>query len=162
MCKEWKDIKSHPNYKISDHGDVTNKNTGLELKPIYDKRTGYYKVGLWKNNVGTTRSIHRLVAEAFLNPQEGLDVNHIDGNKLNNHVSNLEFVTRSRNLQHAYDNGLNPRSRSVRIVETGEIFNSVTECARHIGSCHQNICKCLNKNDRIHHSCKGFHFEYID
>ena len=76
------------------------------LKPYLDPHArcgGYYRV----NINGRTRDVHRLVAEAFLGqPKPGFEVNHKDGNKLNNHVSNLEWVTHLENVQHAYRTGL--------------------------------------------------------
>ena len=76
------------------------------LKPYLDPHArcgGYYRV----NINGRGRDVHRLVAEAFLGqPKPGFEVNHKDGNKLNNHVSNLEWVTHLENVQHAYRTGL--------------------------------------------------------
>ena len=69
--------------------------------------------------------MHRLVAEGFLGKQDGLDVNHIDGNKKNNNLLNLEFCTRQKNVEHAIKNGLNNRKTPVKIVETGEIFDCI-------------------------------------
>ena len=155
-------METHPNYAVSDVGDVVNKITGCERKPIFDKHTGYLKLDLYENNIPTRKYIHRLVAETFIGGGDNLDVNHKDGNKLNNSVDNLEFVTRADNLRHAYDTGLNTRAKSIEIVETGEVFTSVTKCAKAIGSCHQNILKCLDENDPIHHTSKGYHFRYVE
>jgi hypothetical protein len=66
---------------------------------------GYMKVSVGSRTV----SVHRLVAVAFIpNPEHLREVNHIDGNKANNNVENLEWVTRSQNMKHAYANGLHP------------------------------------------------------
>lgn len=93
-------------YNILPNGDVLNKK-GKTLAFTVNKQTGYKAVSLCKNNKGSTKTIHRLVAEAYIpNPNNLPEVNHIDGNKLNNHVSNLEWVTPSENRQHAYDTGL--------------------------------------------------------
>lgn len=161
MSKQWRDIKERPNYEVSEIGDVRNKITGVIRKPVLDKSTGYYKIGFMEGRKTIMKCVHRLVAEAFLGGGEGLDVNHKDGNKLNNAVSNLEFVTRGDNLRHAYDTGLNTRAKPIEIVETGEVFTSISKCAKVIGSCHQNILKCLDENDPIHHTSKGYHFRYI-
>ncbi len=70
-----------------------------------DKR--YRAVCLSINNISTSRYVHRLVAETFIaNPDNLPEVNHIDGNPLNNHVDNLEWCTRSENVAHAYRTGL--------------------------------------------------------
>ena len=93
-------------YSITESGDVINAQ-GKTLAYVVNKQTGYKTVSLWKNNKGSSKTIHRLVATAFIpNPTNLPEVNHIDGNKLNNHVSNLEWITPSGNRQHAYDTGL--------------------------------------------------------
>lgn len=79
---------------------------GKILKQRLDK-DGYYQVNLYYNGLETTKKVHRLIALTFLpNPNNYPVVNHIDGNKTNNHISNLEWCTVSYNTQHAYDNGL--------------------------------------------------------
>ena len=158
--KDWRDIPDFPNYQINRHGEIKNRHTGKIKRQQVDKRTGYLKVHLYDNGKDHYKAVHQVLGEVFLDKPRGLDINHDDGNKLNNDLSNLIPATRSENIQHAYDNGLNPRARPVKIVETGEIFPSVTACGRAIGHCHQNIFKCLNPNDAIHHSAKGYHFEF--
>ena len=93
-------------YYVTSQGDVVNA-YGNTLTPTINKKTGYKTVSLWKNNKGSSKTIHRLVALTYLtNPNNLPEVNHIDGNKLNNHVDNLEWVTRSENMIHAYATGL--------------------------------------------------------
>lgn len=93
-------------YYITQQGDVVNAK-GKTLAYTVNKQTGYKQVSLWKNNKGSSKAIHRLVALTYLtNPNNLPEVNHIDGNKLNNHVDNLEWVTRSENMIHAYSIGL--------------------------------------------------------
>jgi hypothetical protein len=75
-------------------------------------RTGYPSVNLKKKGMQSKRRVHRLVAIAFLdNPENKPQVNHIDGCKTNNHLSNLEWATASENSQHAHDIGLNEGMR---------------------------------------------------
>ncbi len=72
--------------------------------------SGYPCVQLWKDGINRMFLLHRLVAATFLGPcPPGHEVNHIDGNKANPDASNLEYVTRSQNLRHAYEVGLMPR-----------------------------------------------------
>ena len=104
--ESWKKIKEYDNYLISDQGRVFNFKYNRFLKPGKD-RYGYFQVILCKNGVRKFYIIHRLVALAFIpNPENKRTVNHIDGIKMNNLVSNLEWNTQSENVQHSYDNGL--------------------------------------------------------
>jgi HNH endonuclease/NUMOD4 motif len=98
----WKTISSHPNYQINDKGEIKNSKTGKLLKPIINN-CGYKLVCLSHNNVKRSGYIHRLLAEAFIETDLDTEisvVNHIDGNKTNNDLNNLEWVTRSDNTYH--------------------------------------------------------------
>ena len=102
----WKQISSSPNYIVSTNGNVVNTKTGRELKHSMSSK-GYAYVGLATASKPKAHRIHRLVAEAFIpNPLNKPYVNHIDGNKLNNTVSNLEWCTALENNLHAYKTGL--------------------------------------------------------
>jgi len=85
-------------YSVSSFGRVQSNKSGRWLKS-YITRNGYEMIVLRKNNTSYKFLVHRLVATAFREFIEGYDVNHIDNNKLNNHVNNLEWVTRSKNLR---------------------------------------------------------------
>nr|QBK85312.1 MAG: HNH endonuclease [Iridovirus LCIVAC01] len=106
----WKEIDSYPGYRIYNNGqiysDKTNKYINLRI------RGGYYRINLYHNNIRRTYSVHRLIAQYFC---ENLDkkpiVNHKDGNKLNNHYTNLEWVTQSENVKHSYSLGLQTAKR---------------------------------------------------
>lgn len=103
----WKVIDGFPNHEVSNKGRVRNKKTKRLLKPSI--RWMYNTVSIRKpgERVSTTLHIHRLVCKAFIaNPNNYPQVNHIDGNKLNNNVENLEWCTYSMNIKHAYDTGL--------------------------------------------------------
>ena len=107
-----------------------------------------------------TKTVHRLVADTFYGRHDDLEVNHIDCNKLNNHVDNLEFCDRSTNTLHAFEHGLRkPRGQiRVRVAETGEEFESIRACGRATGCDQSEICACLNGKQKSVH---GFHFEKI-
>jgi hypothetical protein len=106
MIEIIKTVKNFENYEISNFGYVKSKKTGKRLKVSYDKR-GYERVGIYLNGKKKTITMHRLVAFNFIdNPQNKAQVNHIDGNKVNNTASNLEWVTCQENIVHANANGL--------------------------------------------------------
>jgi hypothetical protein len=93
------------NYFVNDEGKVFNSK-GKEITTCMNN-CGYLTVRLWKNNHSRVFTIHRLVALALIpNPDNKEMVNHIDGNKKNNRVSNLEWVTRSENTLHSHRIGL--------------------------------------------------------
>lgn len=105
----WEVVSSHPNYSVSDTGLIRNNTTGSIRKPVFNPhRGGYYQCILYKEGKSKMCYPHRLVAIAFIdNTDNKPQVNHIDGNKLNNCVDNLEWVTNQENGQHAFDTGLN-------------------------------------------------------
>jgi len=140
----WNYIDNTNNlYSISSHGNIKSFSVnplGKYIKKRTNKNNVYYIVCLRVNKKSNTFLIHRLVAQAFIeNPLNLPCVNHKDGNKLNNHVSNLEWCTYSENIQHAWDTGLNSCSdlqkqvtskifsKKVKNLVTGEVFNSLTE-----------------------------------
>lgn len=97
----WKTIKDYDMYEVSNTGQVRNKKTGRILQQAHSN-TGYTFVCLRANGVSRNKSVHRLVLETF-NPRPDAnkyEVNHIDYNKLNNNLENLEWVTRNDNLLH--------------------------------------------------------------
>ena len=144
----YRDIKGFSKYEINEYGSIRNKSTHKELKSRIN-RNGYYQIKLYDDNMyQATVNVHRLVAITFCNGyKEGLVVNHIDGNKLNNHYSNLEWVTISENTKHAYDNNLgNMQEIQLRAAKMGankhhmiidvykdgkflDTYNSKIECA---------------------------------
>ncbi|MFD2658588.1 NUMOD4 domain-containing protein [Gracilibacillus thailandensis] len=107
--EEWVDIKDFEGmYQISNHGRVKSFKRDKNGRVMSSKDNGhYYQIILCKNGVQKRFSVHRLVAMHFIpNPDDKPQVNHIDGNKRNNHVSNLEWVTNGENEKHAYMTGL--------------------------------------------------------
>lgn len=117
--EDWRPIKGYEGlYEVSSMGNVRSldahicngKSTRLRKGRIIQfgiQNSGYYQAPIWKDNKGYSALVHRLVAEAFIpNPDNKEFVNHIDGNKMNNVVTNLEWVTRLENHQHANKLGL--------------------------------------------------------
>ncbi len=113
-------IQINDKYSVSDDGQVKNNKTNHILK--FDKNTkGYYRVTLGSRR--NRQMVHRLVAIAFIpNPDNKPQVNHIDGNKLNNHVSNLEWCTNAENTFHQY--ALNGNIKKLTTIEQ---YNQIIE-----------------------------------
>ena len=95
----WVDIEGYEGlYKINDAGEVINVKTGATK--AYKLNIGYKTVQLWKENKGINHYIHRLLAKAFIpNPENKDCVDHIDGNRLNNDLSNLRWATKQENAR---------------------------------------------------------------
>lgn len=129
---------------------------------------GYKQVTLYKNGKQYRRRVHRLVALTYIendDPSVKNQVNHIDGNKLNNNINNLEWVTNAQNTQHAYDNNLyKNKKRSHRIKamckNTNEslIFSSIREAAN-ILDINRKTLTAILKNERNNNY--NYIFEYL-
>lgn len=126
MQEIWKDIKGYEGrYQISNLGNVKSLSRKTEFSdgkpPRYEKEKlltpakhhkGYVKAQLRKNNNTKAFFIHRLVAQAFIpNPEGKATVNHKDGNKVNNTVVNLEWLSNQENMKHAYATGIRDNSK---------------------------------------------------
>lgn len=153
----FKTVVGHEMYSVTNKGRVYNEKRGKFLKPSVNS-SNYKKVVLNGKNL----YVHRLVAEAFCdNPDNLCEVNHKDGNKWNNNYTNLEWVTKSENAQHAFDMGLRTISGYTRYkvsksthrftdYEIDEIRKmyydgmSKQEIADKIGCCSSVICNILN------------------
>lgn len=166
FTEKWVFIKGFIDYEISSYGRVYSCKREIILTP-YLNGWGYETVDLLRNGERYRRRVHRLVAEAFVeNIFNKPEVNHIDGNKTNNRADNLEWVTNQENVRHAFDTGLNVRSsydagkpkRKVLVVETGQIYESINECARQLKCNHSTVIACLKGKQT---TCKGYHLNYF-
>ena len=115
--KKWKLIKGFEKYKISNEGDVLSldyNHEGYEKLLSLRLKRGYYQVGLCDGTGARYwKTVHRLVAEAFIGScPDKHETNHKDGNKLNNSVENLEWLTCSENQKHAHKLGLKNQTGS--------------------------------------------------
>lgn len=120
MSETWKDIDDYAGfYQVSDRGRVRSRDRKVKVagsgyraligavKYLGINNQGYNTVSLCKDGKQSTKKVHRLVAQAFINTTENYwEVNHLDGNKLNNNKNNLEWSTRSDNMRHAINTGL--------------------------------------------------------
>lgn len=167
-------IKDYPEYYVTDNGDVYSRNyrnTGRIKKMTPAKRPdGYLRIVL--KNKGYY--IHRLVAEAFIpNPDNKLQVNHKNGNKTDNRVENLEWLSRSENVKHAYDvlhrrapylgklGKKDPKARIVQQIDkNGNIvaeYYGICEVERKLKISKSNISECcLGKRKTV----RGFEWRY--
>ncbi|WZP34249.1 HNH endonuclease [Enterococcus phage vB_Efm3_KEN20] len=135
MKEIWKDIEGYEGvYHVSNLGRVKRVATNRVLQP-YRNKVGYLLVYLCKNGKRKTHRIHRLVAQSFIpNPENKPEVNHLDENKINNMVSNLEWSTRKENCNY----GTRNERLSIPIIatnlKTGESreFYGSNECARQL------------------------------
>lgn len=116
--EKWKDIKGYEGaYQISNFGRLKSfkKYPNGQILSTVNQYGWYFAVSLRsENRKGTTKRIHRLVAKAFIpNPKNKKEVNHIDGDKQNNKVENLEWVTHKENYWHSRRNGLSSHKEMV-------------------------------------------------
>lgn len=181
MQEIWKDIKDYEGlYQVSNFGNVkslprkTNNqyNKGIIMKQMIYR--GYSKVQLNKNGKIKWFAVHRLVAQAFLpNLDNKPQVNHIDGNKLNNNLSNLEWVTGSENQLHSYrilkntpsmKNHYGSNHVASKIIYQFDKnnnfikkWNSIIEATNELNICACNITDCAKGNRK---SAGGYIWKY--
>lgn len=188
--KEWLDVPGYEDcYAVSSEGDVLSKERkvlGSNGRLVHVKEklltpqhfdTGYVYVVLTKSGKSKNALLHRIVASAFLpNPSALPEVNHIDGNKDNNSVHNLEWCTPEQNIHHALKCGLMSHSsqehmkkmakargaqlsKSIRCIETDEVYPSIVECAKQMGIRVGYIYEYMRGDAK---SCHGYHFEVVE
>jgi|688.fasta_scaffold872797_1 hypothetical protein len=165
MQEVWKDIVGYEeSYQVSNLGNVkalrrkftpngATRFTEEKLANLYINRHGYVKVQISKNSKQKQVSVHRLVAIAFLpNNENKPEVNHIDGNKLNNKIDNLEWSTRSENVIHGIKNnliqvkkrGLHNMSKVVINIENGIFYDCIIDASESINIDYNKLRNRLN------------------
>lgn len=142
--EKWKIIEGY-DYMVSSYGRVKHINRD---KCLSDRITngGYNRVSLHKDGYQKNYSVHRLVAKAFIDNKENLpEVNHIDGNKLNNNVSNLEWISKSGNIRHRCDILLSG-VKAISLEKNGIIysFNSIREASLKLNLDGGNLSRVLS------------------
>lgn len=145
----YKGVDYSDRFLVSECGDIFSLISGKVLKQHLNRESGYYAlcVGLGSRKRKKTIRPHTAVASTFVDGYaDGLVVNHKDGNKTNNHFSNLEWVTNQENVVHAVNLGLHPTATKVRCVNTGDIFRSTHEASKWCGlKCQSGIVRHLAK-----------------
>jgi hypothetical protein len=142
--KEVRKILFHE-YDVYEDGRVYSHKTNKFLKHRYKI---YVTVDLYINKKPKRYFLHKLLAELFIpNPENKPCANHIDGDKFNYNLNNLEWVTSKENTQHAWKIGLCKPSyfgKNVICNVTGRIFRNVKEAAKELGYNHKSLCNMLN------------------
>lgn len=165
--EKWTTIQEASNYEVSTYGNIRNKTTQKILKGRLTK-SGYLQVSLKidETNKFSNRYIHRLVAIYWIdNPEDKREVNHKDGNKENNNINNLEWVTSSENQKHRHSIGINKTSnrRVGKFTKDGELvaeYNSIQEAANA-----ENNGIRVSIDNVVHgkrKSLKGFVWKFLD
>ena len=164
-----KQLVDFPNYYITTEGIVINKKNHI-IKPFINNK-GYVLVRLWNNNKSVSKLVHRLVAETFIPKIEGkCEVNHIDGDKTNNNVDNLEWCTRQENNIHAKLLGAKQYSSEFRGIKIAQydidntlikVYPSLREAGKAVNGDHGNIKKACEKN-RIYHNYLWKYYEGVE
>lgn len=170
----WKDVIGYEGYyRVSNHGNILSCRQNIIMKQKITK--GYRMIGFTKNKKHKSYSVHRLVAKHFIkNPKNKREVNHLDENKLNNHVSNLKWVTSKENANWGTRNkriaefvknnqvGFTTKKINQICKKTNKViktYNSVTQASEENGFHQGNISSCLT-GKRL--SSRGYKWEYAD
>lgn len=157
--EEWRPVTGYEGlYSVSNFGRVKSESIVVtdrlgrshriigQIKIPAENEWGYLWVTLTKDGMRKHHKVHRLVAQAFLQKDDGKEfVNHKDGNKTNNNVENLEWVTSKENQQHAFRTGLNSQKYKKRCIRSdGVVFDSLSKAANATGVSLSNVSRCCS------------------
>lgn len=168
MIEEWKDIQGYEGvYQVSDLGRIKSlpRNGTVKTERILKnfEASGYLQVALQYHGVVKWEKVHRLVAKAFIpNTDNKREVNHIDGNKKNNSVNNLEWVTTSENILHSYHvlkNHIRKVKQYTKSMELIKEWECIREASKELRICENNISECCRKRRK---TAGGYVWEYSE
>ena len=156
MSEIWKDVKNYEDlYQVSNLGQVKSKKSGRILKtpPI---KTGYLRLNLLKNGKPKQAYVHRIVAEVFIPQKIGKsEINHIDGDKTNNRIENLEWVTHKENILHSHRIGLNKPNQ----VKGSKVVNAIlTEEQAQIIIDSRGLCSAKQLSEKFNTSVGNIYY----
>lgn len=158
MREVWAEILGFPNYKISNYGSIRSIRSGNLIKHRYS--SGYAHVILYTFGEKHDLYVHTLVAAAFFsNYEEGMRIKHVNGDQSDCSVANLQLRRGRPILSHSRGETHTTWGKSVRVVETGDVFRTVRQAARHLGGDYSAIYACL-RGDRKKHL--GYSYEYYE
>ena len=150
LTKNWIKLSSNENYAINIDGEVANLKTGLIVKG--SERNGYLRISIENKQY----SIHRLIWETFNGTiPEGYCIDHIDGNRANNSISNLRLTTQSENMKNAMKNGHKGQTPVLQYDKEGNLikeYKTIQEAADVVGVTHPAIRSAINRGG----TCRGF------
>jgi hypothetical protein len=156
--KIWGEVEGFPDYGVSNYGEVKNLRFDRLLRPRVNSY-GYLRVALRQDGRTYEKLVHQLVAQVFISGwHQGVIVKHNDEDHSNNEVTNLRLVGGIR-LGHFKDHPNLSPIRHLRIIETGQVFRSVSNAARYLECDRSTIYKVL-RGDRETHL--GYTFEYFE
>lgn len=162
MAEQWRDVPGYEGlYQVSDMGRVRNRKRRRHLRPSV-KKSGYAQVTLSKDGVSAYYSIHRVVASAFLpNPGELPQVNHKNGDKLDNRLANLEWCSASENQQHRHKVLGQPggHPKAVVCIETGQSWEAVHLAAQELNIHRTSISMACHGRRK---TAGGLHFNFLE
>ncbi len=162
----WYVMARNENYYVNRMGEIFSVRMKRKLRPKVN-HDGYLRIQIWDKGKAAFVSIHRLIAETFIpNPGNKPFVNHINGDKQDNRVENLEWCTQKENIAHAWKTGLSHRPlntcgmRIAQFTKDGKFvreFPSQMEAERQCGYCHTNISYAIKHKGTAH----GYRWEVV-